>query len=97
VTPPRKKETPVSYRDDQDGEYTPPKPAPTPAEEEPRPPDESGLPKGYDPQPYPKMIYHPDGRSKTVANELDEDTAELEGFTLDVPPHALPPEVEPAK
>lgn len=90
----------MSYKDDKDGEYTPkPKPTPTPTTEPDNTPAEpSALPPGYVPQPYPKVVYHPDGRDKTVANELDEDTAEAEGFTLDVPPEAVPPpEIEPTK
>lgn len=55
-------------------------------------PSESALPPGYRPQEYPKMKYHEDGRTKTVENELDEDTAEGDGFTLDGPPT---PKVEP--
>jgi hypothetical protein len=50
------------------------------AEKEP-----SAFPEGYVPQPFPKMKFHKDGRTRTVANELDEDTAEAEGFTLDKP------------
>jgi hypothetical protein len=75
----------MSYEKD---DYT--KPVPTPVPTPTGPLEPSALPPGYEPQPYPKVVYHEDGRSKTVANELDEDTAELEGYTLDVPPQAVP-------
>jgi hypothetical protein len=78
----------MSYRDEKDD-----KPAPKPTPKTPAPEAPSALPEGYVPQPYPKMVYHPDGREKVVQNELDEDTAEAEGFTLDAPPP--PPEAKP--
>ena len=42
------------------------------------------VPPAHIPEPYPAMRYHADGRTLTVANELDDDTAHAEGFG-DVP------------
>lgn len=69
-------------------DYTPPE-SETPKPEQPEA-EPSAIPPGYVPQPYPKAVYHPDGRTKTVQNELDEDTAEGDGFTLDAPPAPEP-------